>query len=67
MTTVTLNNEAANTFELSSTELDQVIGGRNGGGIDHNGAIGVAMQIAGAVGVVGIMIAGLIGAFVRGE
>jgi hypothetical protein len=72
MTTVTLKDKAANVQELSSHELDWVIGGGGGkgapaGGTDHNGAIPVLMGIAAALPIVGGMIAGIIGSFVRGE
>jgi hypothetical protein len=66
MTTIKLRDKAANIDELSLNELDQITGGRGGGG--HGGdALPVIMQIAAAVGVVGGFIAGVLGSIFRGE
>jgi bacteriocin-like protein len=67
MTTVSPKDKAANISELSSNELDQVIGGAPARGGSHNGALPAIMEIVGAVGVIGGMVAGIIGSFFRGE
>ena len=60
MTIVTLRDEAAKIQELSPDQLDQVAGG-------HPNIFPAAFIVATAVGVVGTMIAGILGSIFRGE
>ena len=55
MTDVSLRNETANIRELSSNDLDQVVGGHRGSDV-----IPAAMGIVAAVGIVGAMVAGVL-------
>jgi hypothetical protein len=60
MTIVSLNTESASIQELSPDQLDQVAAG-------HPNIFPAAFIVATALGVVGTMIAGVLGSIFRGE